>query len=131
MAGELRTNEDAYQAGIALMTKMMGAAAVEKNVGGANDFTTPLQDAVVQNCFGTVWQRAPLDHKTRSMLTIAMLAAMGRTPQLKAHVVGAISNGVTPEEIREILLHAMVYCGVPLAFEATMAADEVLSSMDK
>ena len=102
------------------------AGLMSKRFKAATEFTQPLNDFAVGTCFGEVWQRPGLDHKTRSMLTIAMLTALGQQPQLRVHVRGALSNGVTKEEIREILTHAIIYCGLPKAVDAFNTAGEVL-----
>ena len=120
----------AREAGLALRRQMFGPGGAEEALANASDFTKPLQEFVTDFCFGDVWQRDGLDARTRSMLTLAVLAALGKTPQLRNHVHGAIKNGVTQDEIREILLHVMVYAGVPAAVEATMAAEDVLTGME-
>jgi 4-carboxymuconolactone decarboxylase len=112
--------------GLALADRMFGAEGGSKRFKAATEFTQPLNDFAVGTCFGEVWQRPGLDHKTRSMLTIAMLTALGQQPQLRVHVRGALSNGVTKEEIREILTHAIIYCGLPKAVDAFNTAGEVL-----
>jgi 4-carboxymuconolactone decarboxylase len=102
---------------------------VEKAFDNADDFTGPLQEFITRNAWGTVWCREGLDLKTRSFITLSMLAALGRTQELKGHVRGALNNGATIDEIREVLLHATVYCGVPLAVDAFRAAQEVLKEV--
>jgi 4-carboxymuconolactone decarboxylase len=120
--------KDPSEAGLAIMREMFGAALVDGRQAAVTDFTRPLEDLVVRYCFGEVWSRQQLDRKTRSMLTLAVLTALGKPNQLRVHVQGAISNGVTQEEIREVLLHAMVYSGVPAGVEAFRAASEVLGA---
>jgi len=119
-----------YEKGQALMKEMFGEVA-EKIARETTDFTQPLSDYATSTCFGDVWQRPGLDNKTRSMLTLAMLTALGQQNQIKVHVAGAISNGVSKEEIREILVHSIIYCGLPRAVDAFGAANEVLDGMDK
>ena len=118
-----------FEDGLRMRKQVMGDAFVEKAFANADDFTAPLQEFVTRNAWGTVWNRAGLDLKTRSMITLSMLTALGRTHEIKGHVRGAINNGVTTEEIREVLLHATVYCGVPLAIDAFRAAQEVLAEL--
>jgi 4-carboxymuconolactone decarboxylase len=118
-----------FEDGLEMRKRVMGEEFVAKAFAGADDFTRPLQEYITRNAWGTVWQRDGLDLKTRSLLTLAMLTALGRTQELKAHVRGARNNGATMEEIQEVLLHATVYCGVPLAVDAFRAAQEVLADM--
>ncbi len=117
-----------YQDGLQMRKKVMGEEFVEKAFANATDFTMPLQDFVTRNAWGTVWCRGGLDLKTRSLITISMLTALGRAHELKGHVRGALNNGATPEEIREVLLHAAVYCGAPLAIDAFRSAQEVIEA---
>lgn len=107
----------------------MGEAFVAQAFGKADAFTAPLQEFLTRNAWGTVWCRDGLDLKTRSLVTLAMLTALGRAHELRGHVRGAVNNGAGMEEIREVLLHASVYCGMPLAVEAFRAAQEVLAEM--
>lgn len=118
-----------FEDGLRMRKQVMGDAFVEKAFANADDFTAPLQEFVTRNAWGTVWNRPGLDLKTRSMITLSMLTALGRSHEIKGHVRGAINNGVTIEEIREVLLHATVYCGVPLAIDAFRAAQEVLAEL--
>lgn len=118
-----------FEDGLRMRRQVMGDAFVEKAFANADDFTAPLQEFVTRNAWGTVWNRDGLDLKTRSMITLSMLTALGRSHEIKGHVRGALNNGVTKEEIREVLLHATVYCGVPLAIDAFRAAQEVLAEL--
>jgi 4-carboxymuconolactone decarboxylase len=124
------TNRDPkFDAGMAVRHSMFGAAGAEHRFQGATDFTRPFEEAVTRNCFGEIWTRPELDHATRSLLTIAILATQGRSPQLRVHVRGAIANGCKKEEIRETLMHTMIYAGVPAAAEASTNAAEVLREL--
>lgn len=108
--------------------QVMGDDFVDRALNNADDFAQPMQDYINDHGWGSTWQRSGIDLKTRSLVTIAMLAAL-RTPQeLKGHIRGALNNGATVEEIREVLLHSAVYCGAPAAQEAFRAAKEVFSS---
>lgn len=118
--------KDASAAGLAIMREMFGAELVDGRQAAVTDFNRPFEDLVVRYCFGEVWARPQLDRKTRSMLTLAVLTALGKPNQLRVHVQTAINNGVTQEEIREVLLHATVYAGVPAGVEAFRVAAEVL-----
>src|SRR5690606_5881052 len=92
----------------------------------ANDFMMAFQHMTTEWCWGAVWNREGLERKTRSMLNLAMLTALNRPAELRLHVKGALTNGVTPEEIKEILLHASVYCGIPAGLDAFKVTNQVL-----
>ena len=123
------TSEEAFEAGLEVRRDMFGAAGAEDQIAAATDFTGPMQDLVTRYCFGEIWQRQHIDRKTRSMMTLAMLVALARPNELRTHVRGAIANGATPAEIREVLLHAMIYAGVPAAVDSFRNAAEVLKEM--
>ncbi|MBU2923664.1 carboxymuconolactone decarboxylase family protein [Colwellia sp. 4_MG-2023] len=108
--------------------QVMGEEFVDRALNNADEFTQPMQDFINDHGWGSTWQRSGIDLKTRSLVTIAMLAAL-RTPQeLKGHIRGALNNGATMEEIREVILHSAVYCGAPAAQEAFRAAKEILNN---
>jgi 4-carboxymuconolactone decarboxylase len=109
--------------------QVMGNEFVDRALNNANDFTQPMQDYINAHGWGSTWQRGGIDLKTRSLITIAMLAALKAPQELKGHVRGALNNGATVEEIREVLLHSAVYCGAPAAQEAFRAANEVLETI--
>jgi 4-carboxymuconolactone decarboxylase len=115
-----------FQNGLATRSQVVGTDYVERALGGATEFTQPMQEFITRNAWGNVWQRPGLDLKTRSLITVAMLTAQGKQQELKAHVRGALNNGATPEEIRELMLHATVYCGFPAAIDAFRSATEVI-----
>ena len=123
------TVKSRYDAGMQLRRSMWGSAGADERINLATSFNRPFEEMVSTWCFGDVWQRPGLDRKTRSMITLAALTALSKPNQLKAHVQGALANGVTVEEIREILLHTCVYSGVPTGVEAFSAAKEVLIKM--
>jgi 4-carboxymuconolactone decarboxylase len=116
----------AFQNGLAKRTQVMGQPFVDKAFDGATDFTLPMQHHITRAAWGDSWQRDALDLKTRSLITVAMLTALGKTHELKGHVRGALNNGATKEELQEVLLHAAIYCGVPTAVEGFRAAAEVV-----
>ncbi|HEV7715469.1 MAG TPA: carboxymuconolactone decarboxylase family protein [Steroidobacteraceae bacterium] len=118
--------DESFETGMKIRREMFGPAGAEDRYAATTDFNRPFEDAVTRYCFGDTWGRPGLDRKTRSMITLAALAALVRPNQLKVHVRGALNNGVTPEEIREILLHTAVYAGIPAGVEAFNAAAEVL-----
>lgn len=123
-------NKD-YDAGLATRRQVMGEDFVAHALGNATPFTQPMQHYITRNAWGDVWQRPGLDLKTRSLITVAMLTALGKQNELKGHVRGALNNGATPEEIQEVLLHASIYCGVPCAVEAFRSAAEVVDGAKK
>ena len=124
-------SDEKYAQGMAVRREVLGDEYVDKAIGGATEFTKPLQDLVTENCWGEVWTRSALPKKTRSLITIAMLSALKFPTELKGHVRGALRNGCTVEEIREVLLQATVYCGVPAGVEAFRAAKDVIEAWKK
>ena len=120
-----------FEKGLVTRKKAMGEDFVARAFGGVTDFTAPIQQYITRNAWGDVWQRPVLDLKTRSLITVAMLTALGKQHELKGHVRGALNNGCTVEEIRETLLHCAVYAGVPAAIDAFRAAQEVLDEVQK
>ena len=118
--------DDQYQRGLATRRQVMGDPFVDKALAGTTPFTQPIQDHICRAAWGDTWQRPGLDLKTRSLITVAMLTALGKQNELKGHVRGALNNGATPEEIQEVLLHAAIYCGVPTAVEAFRSAAEIV-----
>ncbi|MBP7566423.1 MAG: 4-carboxymuconolactone decarboxylase [Burkholderiaceae bacterium] len=117
-----------YERGLATRRQVMGDPFVDAAFAAATDFTRPMQDYITTNAWGDVWQRPGLDLKTRSLITIAFLTALGKQHELKGHVRGALNNGATTDEIREVLLHASIYCGVPTAVEAFRTAASVVDA---
>jgi 4-carboxymuconolactone decarboxylase len=120
-------NKD-FEQGLARRKQVMGEDFVAKAFGNATAFTLPMQHYITRNAWGDVWQRAGLDLKTRSLITMAMLIALGKQHELKGHVRGALNNGASVAEIQEVLLHASIYCGVPAAVEAFRSAAEVVDA---
>ena len=116
---------------MAVRREVLGDEYVDKAISSAPDFTKPLQDFVAENCWGEIWTRSAIPRRTRSLITIAMLAALKTPAELKAHVRGALRNGCTVEEIQEVLLQATVYCGVPAGVEAFRAAKDVIEAWKK
>jgi 4-carboxymuconolactone decarboxylase len=122
---------DLFDKGLAARREVLGAAYVDNSLKATNDFMMSFQHMVTEWCWGYAWNREGLDRKTRSMLNLAMLTALNRAPEVKLHVRGAVNNGVSVEEIKEVLLHATVYCGIPAGLDAFKAANEVLKEMGK
>ena len=115
-----------YERGLATRREVLGAEYVDRALGQATEFTAPLQELITEYCWGAVWNREGLDRRTRSLLNLAMLTALNRPHELAGHVRGAVNNGCTEEEIREALLQAAVYCGLPAALDAFRVAERVL-----
>ena len=115
-----------YKDGLAVRRAVLGPDYVDGSIAKANDFTMAFQHITTEWCWGYAWTRPGLDLKTRSMLNLAMLTALSKPTEIKLHVKGALANGVTVDDIKEILLHATVYSGIPAGLEAFKAAHEVL-----
>jgi 4-carboxymuconolactone decarboxylase len=122
--------DEAFEAGMAVRRDMFGPAGAEQRLAAATDFNRPFEELVTRYCFGDAWGRPGLDRKTRSLLTLAILTAISKPNQLKIHVRGALTNGATKEEIREVLLHTSIYAGIPAGVEAFTAAAEVLNAAE-
>ena len=118
-----------FKEGLAVRREVLGAEYVDKSVAAADDFTAPFQKLLTEWCWGDTWTRPGLDRKTRSLINLAMLTALNRAPEIKLHVRGAINNGVTVDEIKETLIHATIYCGIPAGLDAFKAANDVLKEM--
>jgi 4-carboxymuconolactone decarboxylase len=115
-----------YENGLTTRKQVMGEEFVAAAQANTTAFTQPIQDHVNRAAWGDTWQRPGLDLKTRSLITVAMLTALGKQNELKGHVRGALNNGATAVEIQEVLLHAAIYCGVPASVEAFRTANEVV-----
>ncbi len=121
-------NDPAFQNGLATRTQVLGEPFVERAFNNATKYSMPMQEFITRNAWGNVWQRPGLDLTTRSQITVAMLTAQGKQTELKAHARGALNNGATPEELREVMLHATVYCGFPTAIDAFRSVLEVVEA---
>ena len=122
------TPDSPVELGLATRKQVMGEDFVARAFAGATDFTAPMQQHITRAAWGDVWQRPGLDLKTRSLITVALLTALGKQHELKGHVRGALNNGVTVAELQEVLLHAAVYCGIPTAVDAFRSAAEVVDA---
>lgn len=120
-----------FERGLEIRKSVLGAEFVETSIANADDFNRPMQELVTEYCWGAVWGRDGLEKKTRSMLNLAMISALNRPHELKMHVKGAIRNGVTKEEITEVLLQVAIYCGVPAAVDGFRVAKEAFKEMDE
>ncbi|UFJ40892.1 4-carboxymuconolactone decarboxylase [Brevibacillus humidisoli] len=119
-----------FQEGLEVRRAVLGAEYVDQSIQNATDFNRPMQELVTEYCWGEVWSRPGLSRKSRSMINLAMLTALNRPHELKLHVRGAIQNGLTKEEIREVLLQTAIYCGVPAAIDSFRLAQEVFHDLD-
>jgi len=119
-------NREKYEKGMAVRRAVLGDDYVDKAMASATEFTKPLQDLVTENCWGEIWTREAIPKKTRSLVTIAILAALKAPAEIKLHVRGALRNGCTVEEIQDVLLQTAVYCGVPAGIDAFRVAKEVI-----
>ena len=114
-----------FKAGLAVRKAVLGEEYVNNSLANADDFTGPLQQYLTEHAWGAVWVREGLTCKTRSMLNLAMLTALNRPNELKLHIKGALNNGVTKEEMREVFLQAAVYCGAPAGLDSFKIAQQV------
>jgi 4-carboxymuconolactone decarboxylase len=114
--------------GEVIRRQVMGSSHVDASLGNATAFDMPLQEAAMEHAWGGVWARDGLDGKTRSIITVSMLIALQAHGELKGHIRGALNNGVSAEEIREIIMHAAAYCGYPAALSAMRVAREVVDT---
>lgn len=115
-----------FTKGLEVRRDVLGAEYVDGSLARADDFMMAFQRITTEYCWGYAWTREGLDRKTRSLMNLAMLTALGKPNELRLHVKGALTNGVTVDEIKEALLHATVYCGIPAGLDAFKAAHEVL-----
>jgi 4-carboxymuconolactone decarboxylase len=120
-----------YEDGLATRKKVLGDEHVTRSMSSVDEFTAPLQDFLIEHAWGAVWTREGLSLQERSMINLAMLTALNRPHELKLHLKGALNNGLTQEQIREILLQTAVYCGAPAAIDAFRAAKQVFAEMQQ
>ena len=122
-------NQKTFEKGLDVRKKVLGADHVQRSLDGASDFTREMQEFVTEYCWGAIWGRPGLDLRTRSMLNIGMLTALNRSHELAVHVRGAINNGVTEGEIKEIVLQAAVYCRMPAGLESLRIAEKAINEL--
>ena len=118
-----------FDKGREIRSAVLGKEFVDNSFKTADEFNLPLQELVTEYCWGAIWGREELPRKTRSMLNLAMISALNRPHELKAHIKGALVNGVTPVEIREVLLQVAIYCGVPAAVDSFRIARETFAEL--
>jgi 4-carboxymuconolactone decarboxylase len=124
-------NKELFEKGLAIRKSVLGAEYVEKSLAAADDFNRPMQELTTEYCWGWCWGREGLDKKTRSIINLAMISALNRPNELKMHVKGALRNGLTKEEIREVLLQVAIYCGIPAGVDSFRAAKEAFAEAEK
>jgi 4-carboxymuconolactone decarboxylase len=120
-----RSHKERYTDGLKTRREVLGAEYVDKGMAAVDDFNAPFVDLLNTYCWNDVWNRPGLPRQTRSMLNLAMLSALGRAQELKLHINGALNNGLSKEDIREVFLQVAIYCGVPAAVESFRCAREV------
>lgn len=123
-------SSELFEKGLKIRTEVLGEAYVKKALAGMDDFNKPLQELVTEYCWGAVWGREGLKRSERSMLNLGMISILNRPHELKAHIRGALTNGVTREQICEIFLQVAIYAGVPAAVDSFRIARETFAEID-
>lgn len=121
-------SDDQYERGLKIRREVLGSAHVDRSLANADAFTQPLQELITRYCWGEVWSRPGLSKRDRSIINLAAITALNRSEELKLHVRGALNNGMTPDEIREVLLQLLIYCGAPAALDSFRTASEVIKA---
>jgi 4-carboxymuconolactone decarboxylase len=124
-----KQNDELFELGLAIRREVLGSDYVDRSLASANSFMMAFQRITTEWCWGYAWSRPGLDRRSRSMINLAMLTALNRPAEIKLHVKGAVNNGLTADEILEILFQATVYCGIPAGLDAFKVANEVLIDM--
>lgn len=125
-----RPTSDAFRRGLRTRRDVLGDAYVNKSLDSATDYSFPMQELITEYCWNAIWNRPGLDRRSRSLLNLGMIAALGRKKELKLHIRGALNNGLTREELREVFMQVAVYCGVPAGLDSFNVAQEVLAEVD-
>lgn len=123
-------NQELFEKGLATRKDVLGDEYVQRSLGSADEFSMPMQELVTQYCWGDVWNRPGLERAQRSLINLAMISALNRPHELKVHVRGALRNGVTKEQIKEVFLQVAIYCGAPAALDSFRLAREVFKEME-
>ena len=118
--------KERYQKGLETRREVLGKEHVDRAQANLTEFNAPFQEFITRYAWGEIWERAGLTRRERSLITLAMLVALNREPEFRMHIRAALNNGVTTEEIREVLIHAGIYCGLPTANAAIQAAEQVI-----
>jgi len=124
-------DRERYEQGMKVRRAVLGDAHVDRSMRNTNDFNREYQDLIARYAWGEIWTRPGLPRHTRSLITIALLVALNRPEELRMHICAAFQNGVSRDQIKEVLLHPTIYCGVPAANSAFHAAEAVLAELDK
>lgn len=124
------TSRELFDAGLMVRREVLGDAYVDRSLATMDEFGRDLQELVTEYCWGKVWTRDGLARRDRSLLNLAFLTALDRPHELAIHLRGALANGVTRDEIREVILQSAIYCGVPAALDAMRVARQVLAEVD-
>lgn len=122
-------NKESFEQGLKTRREVLGADYVDASIANADGFNMPMQELVTEYCWNEIWNRPGLDRRTRSIMNLCMITALNRPHELKLHVRGAINNGLTKEEIKEVFLQTAIYCGVPAAIDSFRNAKEVFKEM--
>ncbi len=122
-------NKEAFEKGLQTRREVLGSEYVDNSIKNAGEFNMPMQELVTEFAWNGIWNRPGLDRRSRSMINLSMLTALNRPHELKLHLKGAINNGLTKDEIREILMQTAIYCGVPAAIDSFRCAKEVFAEM--
>jgi 4-carboxymuconolactone decarboxylase len=123
-------SNDAFERGLALRKQVLGTDYVEKSIAEADDFNRAMQQLSTEYCWGTIWSRPGLSLRDRSLLNLGIISALNRPQELKLHIRGALTNGLSREEIQEVLLQVAVYCGIPAGMASFQLAREVFAEVD-
>jgi len=123
-------SRDVFDRGLEIRKAVLGAEYVEKSLAAADDFSRPMQELATEYCWGRIWSRPGLERRDRSLINLAMISALNRPHELKLHVKGALVNGVTREQIREVFLQVAIYCGVPAGIDSFRIAREAFAEVD-
>lgn len=123
-------SKERYEIGLKIRKEVLGAEYVERSLANADEFSRPFQEIVTEYCWGGSWGRGVLSKQQRSILNLGMLAALGRSEEFKLHFKGALTNGVSREELREVLIQIAVYCGIPAGVESFRLARQALAEVD-
>ena len=124
-------DKDTFERGLEIRRSVLGAEFVDKAIASATDFNRPMQELTTEYCWGAVWGREGLSKQIRSMLNLAMISALNRPNELKMHVKGALRNGVSKDEIREVFLQVAIYCGIPAGVDSFRIAQEAIREMEE
>jgi 4-carboxymuconolactone decarboxylase len=127
----MKVGQDRYEKGLALRKQVLGADYVERSLAAADDFSRPMQELSTEYCWGYVWSRPGLALRDRSLINLGMISALNRPHELKLHVKAALTNGLSREEIREVLMQVAVYCGIPAGIDSVRIAREAFAEVDQ